>query len=404
MRRLLTILLIPAFVFFMACDKENVPGIEDLPTKTKALINSDNDFGFELLKKVISETDPAENLCVSPLSVSLALAMTYNGAAGDTQIAMEETLKLAGFTREEINELYRDLVLAMISDDPKVKMEIANSIWYRNEYTILDDFIQRNEVYYDALVESLDFTDPGAKDVINGWVSDKTHKKIESIVDQISPESFMFLINAIYFKGTWTYEFDKKDTQDLAFYLEDGTVKDVPMMKQEADLNMLKTDLFNAVELPYGKGNWAMYVLLPNQVYKIGDILEELDSDTWSGYLSDFHEVKEVKLQLPKWKSEFEVSLNQVLTDMGMGLAFTTQADFSDIAPGLPLSISDVKHKTFIEVNEEGTEAAAVTSVEIVLTSIQGEYFVVNKPFIYLITEKTTGAILFAGRIMDPSI
>ena len=175
-------------------------------------------------------------------------------------------------------------------------------------------------------------------------------------------------------------------------------------MKQEADLNMMKTEVFNAVELPYGKGNWAMYVLVPHDSHKVREITAILDNDSWKNYLPMFHEVKEVKLQLPKWKSEFETSLVPVLTDMGMGVAFTDAADFSDIAPGLPLRISDVKHKTFIEVNEEGTEAAAVTSVEIELTSISGEFFIADRPFVYLIAEKTTGSILFAGRVMDPSI
>ena len=403
MKKLLILLAASVLIIFSGCDKEDIPELDNLSSKTKALIDSDNVFGFDLFQRVLVDAEPDENLCLSPLSISLALAMTYNGASGDTQIAMEETLKLAGFTRDEINGLYRDLTQALLSDDPKVQMEIANSIWYRDSYTILDDFVLRNETYYDALVKSLDFTDPGSKDVINGWVSDKTHEKIESIVDQISPESFMFLINAIYFKGTWKYEFDEEETLDLPFYLEDGTTEQVPSMKQEADLNMLKTEVFNAVELPYGKGNWAMYVMVPNGSHQLGEITSTLDNDAWKGYLVEFQEVKDVKLQLPKWKSEYETSLKPVLTDMGMSVAFSSAADFSDIAPGLPLSISDVKHKTFIEVNEEGTEAAAVTSVEINLTSIGGDYFSANRPFVYLIAEKTTGAILFAGRVLDPS-
>lgn len=389
-------------IVFIGCDKEELPKLNELSPKTKELINSDNNFGFELLKRINAETEAGENMCISPLSVSLAMAMTYNGAGGDTEIAMRDALKFSGFTTEEINELYRDLTLALVSDDPKVKLEIANSIWYRNDFTILDDFVDRNEVYYDARVDALNFADPGSKDIINGWVSDKTHKKIESIVDQISAESFMFLINAIYFKGQWTYEFDKDETSDLSFYKENGTVSDVPTMRLEADLNMLKTDLFDAIELPYGKGNVAMYVLLPSELSKVDDVIEALDHESWTDYLDSFYEQKEVKLQIPKWKSEFEMTLNPMLMDMGMEVAFSDAADFSRILPGAPLRISKVKHKTFIEVNEEGTEAAAVTSVEIELTAIMGEYFTVNKPFVYLIAEKNTGSVLFAGKVMDP--
>lgn len=389
-------------IIFIGCNKEELPELQELSPKTKELINSDNDFGFDLLQRINAETKPGENMCVSPLSVSLALAMTYNGADGDTEDAMKDALKLAGFTTDEINELYRDLTQALISDDPRVQLEIANSIWYRNDFIILDDFIERNEVYYDAKVDALDFADPGAKDIINDWVSDKTHKKIESIVDQISAQSFMFLINAIYFNGKWTYEFDKDDTQELSFYKEDGTISDVPTMRLEADLNMLQTEIFDAVQLPYGKGNIAMYVLLPNEIYRVNDVIEALNNESWAEYLDSFYEQEEVKLQLPKWKSEFEVTLNTMLMDMGMEVAFTDFADFSRILPGAPLKISKVKHKTFIEVNEEGTEAAAVTSVEINLTSISGKYFNVNKPFVYLIAEKNTGAVLFAGKVMDP--
>ncbi len=391
-----------AFLFF-ACDKKDIPGLDELPLKTKQLIDSDNDFGFDLFQLVSADAEPGENICVSPLSISLALAMTYNGAGGDTQIAMEEALRLAGFSRDEINELYRGLEQSLVTDDPKVQVEIANSIWYRNDFEILSDFVQRNEIYYDAKVESLDFSDPLSKDIINEWVSEKTYDKIESIVDQISPESFMFLINAIYFKGTWQYEFDKKGTVNRPFYFEDGTVNEVPAMKLEADLNLYKSEIFNAVELPYGKGNWVMYVLVPNMTHRVDEIISSLDNDSWKSYLPMFQETKEVKIQLPKWKSEYETSLVPVLQNMGMGVAFTSAADFSGILPGAPLFISDVKHKTFIEVNEEGTEAAAVTSVEIVLTSIQGEFFTVDKPFVYLIAEKTTGSVLFAGRVMDPA-
>jgi serine protease inhibitor len=203
MRNILILALLSGFILLTGCGKEEGPELGSLSQKTKALIESDNDFGFDLFQRVMADAKPNENLCVSPLSVSLALAMTYNGAAGETGKAMEETLKLAGFTRDEINSLYRNLRLALISDDPMVKLGIANSIWYRNDFSILDDFVTRNEIYYNAQVQSLNFADPGTKDIINDWVSDQTNDKIESIVDQISPQSFMFLINAIFFKVTW---------------------------------------------------------------------------------------------------------------------------------------------------------------------------------------------------------
>jgi len=338
---------------------------------------------------------------ISPLSISLALSMTYNGAEGDTKLAMEETMEMTGLAREEINSINKQLVTALINHDPSVTLEIANSIWYRDEYSILPDFITRNETYYDAQVRALDFADPGTVDVINGWVAEKTHDKIDKIVEQISPESFMFLINAIYYKGNWRYEFDPKETSDRSFFLEDGTVVDVPMMSAELDVNLFRNELFTALELPYGKGNWSMVFFLPNWEHRVDEIMEELSEENWNTWLGSLSPQTEVDVAIPKFTFEYEKSLKDVLMALGMEVAFTTAADFTGILPGGQLLISDVKHKTFVEVNEEGTEAAAVTSVEIELTSI-GNGFTANKPFLFFIVERSSGTILFSGKLMNP--
>ena len=393
------------FITFVSCNKDDVgePKPLNLPLKSQELIESDNAFGINLFRTVLANEEAEKNIMISPLSVSLALSMTYNGAEGETQLAMEQVMEMTGLSLEEINQLNKQLVDALLVHDPQVILEIANSIWYRNDFTILPDFISRNENYYNAAVRALDFSDPATIDVINDWVSEKTHEKIDKIVEQITPDSFMFLINAIYFKGAWRYEFDKKATVDGPFFLNGEQSVEVPMMKMEVDANMLQNDLFTALELPYGKGNWSMFLFVPNYDKEIKDVVESFTTQNWNVWMNGFTEMKDVSVNLPKFKFAYEISLKEALMGMGMEVAFTNAADFSGILEGGQLLINDVKHKTFIEVDEEGTEAAAVTSVEINLTSI-GNYFSANKPFLYAIAEKSSGTILFVGRVMNPAV
>jgi serine protease inhibitor len=388
---------------------------EDVPQERKQIniskttadiIKSDNDFGLELFQKVISNDTEAANTFVSPTSIALALAMTYNGADGETKTAMESTLKKQGLTPDEINKSYKSLVDALVSVDPKVLLEIANSIWYREGFTVLPEFVRTNQDYYDARVSSLDFNDPGAPGVINSWVSDKTHNRIEEIIDEIPAEAVMYLINAIYFKGIWQIEFDKEKTSDGPFYLKGGSQVTVPVMKQISTLKHTTNETFSMVELPYGQGNYSMVVLLPQAGYSTDDLVTAITPGNWNDWINSLSE-KDVDLQLPKFTYEYKNTLNDELEAMGMGVAFTDLADFSKINGTGNLFISKVLHKSFVEVNEEGTEAAAVTSVEIELTAIPEPGYIkfyVDHPFVFVIRETTTGAILFIGRVQNPLI
>ncbi|MBE9511919.1 MAG: serpin family protein, partial [Bacteroidetes bacterium] len=258
-----------------------------------------------------------------------------------------------------------------------------------------------NQNYFYAEVSPLDFNNPEAVNTINNWVADKTNDKITEILDYIPADAVMYLINAIYFKGIWKYEFDESDTEEKPFYLSDGTTKDVPMMVQEASFNYFSNDIMQAVEMPYGAGNYSMVILLPQNNKTPDDIIDQLSNDNWNRWLSEFYEAGKAHIQLPKFKFEYKNKLNDELINMGMGIAFGN-ADFSKINPNRDLFISRVLHKTFIEVNEEGTEAAAVTLVELRETSIAGETFIVNKPFIFVIKEKYTNSIIFIGKVMEP--
>ena len=251
----------------------------------------------------------------------------------------------------------------------------------------------------------MDFNRPDAKDIINQWVSDQTNELIEEIIDNIPPEAVMYLINAIYFKGTWTYEFDPEETELKPFHPEQAPDLNVSTMSQETALNYYQDDLMQMVELPYGDEKYSMLVFLPAGIHSCSDIQAAMNSDnldTWTNQLTETN----VRVQLPKFKFETFKLLNDPLSEMGMEIAFTDAADFTGINPAGNLFISRVLHKTFIDVNEEGTEAAAVTAVEISLTSIdpdpQPVEFIADKPFLFLIHENSSGSILFIGKLSRP--
>ena len=378
----------------------------EVDAPTRQLIGSGNQMGFELLKKIHESQESPQNTMISPVSVALALAMTYNGAEGETKRAMEEALQLTGLSRQEINASYQALMEALLTVDPKVTMEIANSIWYRQEFSVEQDFLDVNQEYYDAEVSALDFNSSEAPSVINNWVSDKTHGKITKIIEQIDPLTMMYLINAIYFNGKWRYQFEADKTSDEPFYLADSSEIQVPTMQTEADLGYFSHDLFRAVELPYGRGNYSMVCMLPREEYQVDDVIGAMNENNWEDWMNGMQEYA-VQVHLPKFKFEYKKSLKEILIQMGMGVAFDPyESDFSGINPDRDdLHISEVKHKTFIEVDEKGTEAAAVTSVTMSTTSADpGGPVVVkfDKPFVFAIREVTNGTIVFVGKVVEP--
>ena len=411
MKKIIPFFLTVFVLILSSCREESIETNEfkdiQLDEKSAQIVEADNEFGFELFQSIFASEIEYENIMVSPLSVSLALAMTYNGADGDTKTAMEETLKLYGLPPEEINTSYQTLVNALKSLDEKVILKIANAIYYSDSFSVEQDFISTNENYYDAEVSALDFNSSNAVKTINNWVADKTNDKIKTILEEISPDQVMFLLNAIYFKGIWQSEFEKSDTEEKDFYLEDGSTVQTDFMQQNNSVNYLNNDLFSAIELPYGQGNYNMYVFLPQTDKSLEDITNNLSNNNWATWQESFNEAN-VDIEFPKFKYEYEIKLNDVLSDMGMEVAFLPlDADFSGINKNRDLYIDYVKHKSFIEVNEEGTEAAAVTIVAIADYAADPESsisFNVNRPFLFAITEKSTGAILFIGTVKNPQL
>lgn len=405
MKKIGTLFLIT--IIFLSCEdkKEEIKGKDiNISKTTEQIVQSDNEFGIDLFKRVNNSYPTDKNVFISPASAAFALAMTYNGANGETKEAMEVTLKKEGLDIDEINQSYKELMEGLKSADPKVTLNIANSIWYRNDFDVLPTFVQVNQNFFNAEVNSLDFSSPSTIDRINGWVSEKTNQKIKEIIDDINANSVMFLINAIYFNGTWKVEFKESDTKPWDFTPETGSPFKVDMMAVTDTFNYYSNNTFSAVDLPYGNDHYSMVVLLPSNQKTVDDIIAELTPENWNLWISSFKK-KEVTVRLPKFKFEFEDILNNELVDMGMGVAFSDFADFTKINPGGGLQISMVKQKAFVDVNEKGTEAAAVTVVEIVFTSIgeDNAYFTADHPFLFVIMEKQTKSIVFIGRVAQPS-
>ena len=372
----------------------------------KRLVSANTDFGFRLFKELVDE-NKGKNVFISPTSIALALSMTYNGASGETKKAMADALALNGMTLEELNNASAALLANLEGPGPGVKLEVANSLWARKDITFKPDFMDRNKRSYRAEVTSLDFAGPGAVGTINSWVSDHTGGRIKDIIKQINAASILFLINAVYFKGTWSEQFDPADTHTADFTLLDGFKKRVPMMFHHGKLRYMRGEGFAAVSLPYGKGRLSMYIFLPDTDSSLAAFCKKLDAADWEKWMSQFHSVNG-DISLPRFRIEYEAELQKALSALGMGVAFDTdKADFHDMCPIPPLPnvyIMSVTHKTFVEVNEEGTEAAAATKVEMGVTAIApGFSFTVDRPFFCAIRDNKTGSVLFAGAITEPS-
>lgn len=382
---------------------EEVNYVRPLTLAEEQLVQSGRDFGLKLFA-AISEAQPDTNLFISPLSVSMAFGMALNGAEGETYEAIRNTLELDGLTREQINKNYRSLIQLLVSIDPQVIFENANSIWYRQDFSVLPSFIENNQKYFQADVEALDFSLPSAVDIINGWVTQKTHHKITQILDVIPKEAVLYLINAIYFKALWQYQFDKKYTAEQPFYITPARSITCSMMKITAELGYYQDEQVQVVDLPYGNGSFSMTALLPANDYALDDLITNLQQDEWNQYLQSM-QTKKGTVALPKFTMEYFTGLKEILGSMGMAVAFSLDADFSRINPDEQIFITRALHKTFVKTDEEGTEAAAVTVVEFSRTSVGEDvdfYVTFNRPFIFIIREKHSGTILFIGKMVKP--
>jgi len=394
-------------ILLFSCNKnEN----EDLPadpvpislsTDQISLIESGNSFAFDIFRSVFENSSASENIIISPLSISTALSMTLNGAEGNTRDSILKALRVKNITPDQINKSFRDLSEALLSVDKRVLISIANSVWAENNFVVKKPFTDILTGFYNAEAKTFDINDPEVPKHINSWIEANTNGLIKNMINELDNNTVMLLINAIYFKGKWKSQFDASKTKNQVFYKSDGTTGEVPMMKQTSDFKIYKGDSFTLAEFPYGQGNFVMDVLIPDSKTGIDELLSRVNETSfqnWIGLLAE----KETVLSFPRFKYGYKKELTEILSGMGMGIAFTDAANFSNIAD-LDLLINLVLHQAFIETNEEGSEAAAATIVGIGITSMPVTFELsLDHPFIYIIRESSTNSILFMGRISDP--
>jgi serpin B len=360
-----------------------------------------NGFSFDLLRQ-INVDQSGSNVFVSPLSASMALGMTLNGAVGATADEMRRTLGFGEASQQSVNEGYRGLIGLLRGLDRTTELRVANAIFYRNGYPFEQAFLETGKTWFDAEIRGLDFAAPASVTTINDWVSRSTNAKIPAIIDDIGQDDVMFLINAVYFKGTWRSRFDPRATADASFNAIDGKTEPVKLMYQKSTLRYLETPDFQAVDLLYGNSAFTMTVILPVPGKDVNDLVSTISAASWTDWTGRFAE-KEVELHLPKLKLEWERTMNDDLEALGIGLAFRPgMADFTGMSPrGRELVITEVLQKTFVDINEEGTEAAAATVVAVGPTSMPViPEMRVDRPFVFAIRERFSGTILFMGKIV----
>lgn len=401
--------LVAPALLLAACGNPTGPGSEaitELPraltVTEQAVIQRGNTFGLDLVREMVSR-DVRPNVVLSPLSASMALGMTLNGAGGTTFDAMSATLGFDGLTQEEINEAYASLIELLTTLDPEVRFDIANSVWTNKDIPFHEAFLQAVRAAFDARAESRDFTDPATLDAINRWVSDSTEGLIEKILDQLDDGMAAILINAIYFDGAWTTQFDPADTRRQAFRRDDGSEVQVDMM----NLDDVKVAVgggadYQAVELPYGGEAYSMVVVVPSGNGDVRSFVAGLDESRWNAILSGLAPRLMDLIAIPKFTLTFDGYLNDALRVMGMDEAFRPGADFTRMSPvGDAICIDYVRQKTYIEVDERGTRAAAVTAVGTRVVSFNG--IIADRPFVFAIREKLSGTLLFVGMVGDPT-
>ena len=354
-------------------------------------------LGLKLLTELVGE-QPDQNVVISPPSIALALAMTYNGANGETRQAMAKALELEGMSLDTVNADHEELMKRLEQSDEGVQLEIANSLWAHLDLELKPEFIERCKRFYAAELERLDLRTPEAIDVINHWVNDRTKGKIPEIVDEFDQEAVLALINAIYFKGRWRVAFNPTETKEGEFTLLDGSKVPLPMMSRLGKLMSYEGNGFQAVRLPYSGGQISLLAFVPSVDSSVEEFLGQLTVDNWQKWMSQFRQ-QDTFVRLPRFRLEYGMQLNAALKALGMGIAFTNGADFSNLCTG-PAQIDEVIHKTFLEVNEEGTEAAGATAVKMKRGRLVR--VIAERPFFCAIHDATTDTILFMGTVVDP--
>lgn len=367
-----------------------------LDEKGKDAMKEMNEFGFKVFRAV----QEGKDLFLSPMSLSMALSLVTGGAANQTEAAMMKTLGFEGWSKEEMGAYFRGLGKALLAADSTTTVEIANSIWAHNDTELKDEYVRWADENYGSTVEEEDFDAPETLNKINGWCAEKTHDKITSILDQLSAETKMLLLNALYFNGNWVDPFSY--TYTGKFHALKGGDVETKLMEDTRRVSYYEEESMQAVSLPYGNGSYSAVIILPREGADFVKFAKAFDGAAWERIVNGLDRER-VHLTVPKFKMEYEVNLNKTLKELGMSVAFSNGADFSLLAKK-SLKIGLVKQKTYVDFNEKGTEAAAVTAIamlEATALPIDPIEFRADRPFLLAIRERKTGAILFLGQKVE---
>jgi len=398
-----TVLAATALATLAACQSNspdpNTNKLQSTPA-ARQFAQKTNNFSFDFLKRINEQEQRSENIFISPLSLHMALGMLLNGAEGQTADEIKKALQLDGVSLEEANQTYAMLINGLPGADPKVTTKLANSVWYRSNFTPEPSYLSMTKDIFKAQISGEDFSNPATVEKINRWASDNTNGTIKKVVTEIKPEQVLFLLNALYFKGDWQYPFNTQQTADYPFELASGQEKSVKLMSMTRNLRHTDRDKYSAFELPYGNGTYTMTVLLPKAESSVNAVINALNATEWSALQQTMSESK-VNVGLPRFTLSYEATLNSTLGQLGMPTAFTDAANFAKISKTTGLKISTVKQNTFVAIDEKGTEAGAVTSIGVEVTSMPPS-IICDRPFLFLITEKQTGSVLFMGKIGNP--
>lgn len=391
---------------FISCQNDDDTSTESTEERKTIVLSrlqeemavKNTDFALNLFKQIDAKQE--ENWMASPLSASYALGMLANGASEKTLDEIITTMGI-GSSLDEINAFHQKLTTELKELDNRVQLGIANSIWITDDYPIYDSFKKINQETYQAQIDKLDFCSADAPSIINNWIAQQTNGHIKDAVKQIPSETVAYLLNALYFKGSWSNKFEEKDTKNMDFTNADGSTTQVKMMQQwNVPLKWAQTQSYTIVELPYGNKAFSMNVLLPHEHKTVEECMSELTADDWASWIAKTTTKPSTHVRFPRFELNSELDLIEIMKEMGINAAFLDNAAF----PGMSadeLYFTSFKQNSFLKINEEGAEAQAVTS-----TTIKGDWygsgsllFNVNRPFAFLISEKSTGIILFMGKI-----
>jgi len=403
MRKLIVLILLAVLVpfSFTGCGGKSFPEVTyDIEKIDPRVPQRSAEFGLNIFRQLNTE-DQDQSVFISPLSIATALTMTYQGAGGTTKEAMASTLNYKGIDMDVLNESCKNLLRYLQQADDNIELSINNSIWIKKGEAVNQGFINANSEVFDAYVSELDFSQDDAAGEINRWIDEATKGKIDRMLEPPIPaDVVMYLINAIYFRGEWAEQFDKKNTFGALFQNGDGSTADVMMMSKKGRVDYAQGDDHKVIRLDYGSGKTSMYLVLPIE-RPVNKFIADMTLSKWQSIKKSLAEEDEVLVQIPRFKLEYGIKeLNDSLSALGMAEAFTGSADFSGIREGI--FISRVLHKAVIEVNEEGSEAAGVTVVEMVESAAADPTtFIADRPFMFVIEENETGTILFMGKLWE---